>query len=435
MRAVDVIARKRDGHELSREEIDGFVEGFARGEIPDYQVSAWAMAVVLRGMSARETYDLTMAMVASGETLDLSQVAPRSVDKHSTGGVGDKTSLVVGPAVAACGVPVAKMSGRGLGYSGGTLDKLESIPGFRVELTTDEFLRQLKEIGLVLCGQTVDLAPADGKLYALRDVTATVPSMALIAASVMSKKIASGARGIVLDVKTGSGAFMPTVSEAAALARRMVDIGRRAGRRVVALISDMNQPLGSAVGNALEVREALATLQGGGPRDFREHCLRVGAHMLILAGKAHDLATARKRLVAVLADGSALAKFRGLVEAQGGDVRAIDDPSLLPAAPVVVDVASPRGGHLRRIDARTVGEASVRLGAGRARKGDPIDHAVGIVVRAKVGDRIRVGDPLFTIHAKDALSASEVQGALLSGVEYSTRPVAPLPLFYRTLRS
>jgi pyrimidine-nucleoside phosphorylase len=435
MRAVEIIARKRDGYELSREEIEGFVRGFAQGEIPDYQVSAWAMAVVLRGMSPRETYDLTMAMVASGETLDLSRVAPRSVDKHSTGGVGDKTTLVVAPAVAACGVPVAKMSGRGLGYSGGTLDKLESIPGFRVELTPEQFLRQLKEVGLVLCGQTVDLAPADGKLYALRDVTATVPSPALIAASVMSKKIACGARGIVLDVKAGSGAFMVTVDEAEALARRMVDIGRRAGRRVVALISDMNQPLGYAIGNALEVREALATLQGGGPPDLREHCLRVAAHMLVLAGKAEDLRQGRRRIAAALGDGTAFAKFRSLVRAQGGDLRVIDDPSLLPSAPTIVQVPSPRNGNLKRIDARTVGEASVRLGAGRARKRDLIDHSVGIVVHAKVGDRIRAGDLLFTIHARDITSAAEAQDALLAGVDYSTRPVAPLPLFYRTLRS
>jgi pyrimidine-nucleoside phosphorylase len=435
MRAVDVIARKRDGFELSGEEIESFVAGFARGEIPDYQVSAWAMAVLLRGMTLRETYDLTMAMVASGETLDLSQVAPRSVDKHSTGGVGDKTTLVVEPAVAACGVPVAKMSGRGLGYSGGTLDKLESIPGIRVELSTDQFLRQLRDVGLVLCGQTVDLAPADGKLYALRDVTATVPSLPLIAASVMSKKIASGALGIVLDVKTGSGAFMETVDEAVALARRMVDIGRRAGRRVVAMISDMNQPLGFAVGNALELREALDTLRGGGPPDFREHCLHIGAQMLVLADKAARPAEARRRLTGAIADGSALAKFRLLVEAQGGDVRVIDDPTRLPVAPIVREVGSPRSGYLRRVDARRVGQVSVGLGAGRSRKGDPIDHAVGITVHAKVGDRVKVGDPLFTIHAKDGASASQAEIDLLAGVDFSRRPVPPLPLFYRTLRS
>jgi pyrimidine-nucleoside phosphorylase len=435
MRAVDVIARKRDGHELSRDEIEGFVAGFARGEIPDYQVAAWAMAVVLRGMTARETYDLTMAMVASGETLDLSPVAPGSVDKHSTGGVGDKTTLAVEPAVAACGVPVAKMSGRGLGYSGGTLDKLESIPGFRAELTADEFLAQLKSVGLVLCGQTANLAPADGKLYALRDVTATVPSPALIAASVMSKKIASGAGAIVLDVKTGSGAFMPTVDDATALARRMVDIGRRAGRRVVALISDMNQPLGFAVGNALEVREALATLHGGGPADFRDHCLTVGAHMLVLAGKAGDLRQGRRLIAGALTDGSALTKFRALVGAQGGDVRAVDDPDRLPQAPVVEEVGCPRSGWVARLDARTVGEAAVHLGAGRSRKGDPIDHSVGVVVHAKVGDRLRQGEPLFTLHAKDAASATEARQALIGAASFSGRSVSPLPLFYRTLRS
>jgi len=435
MRAVDIIARKRDGLELSREEIEGFVAGFGRGEIPDYQVSAWAMAVVLRGMTARETYDLTMAMVASGETLDLSRVAPLSVDKHSTGGVGDKTTLVVEPAVAACGVPVAKMSGRGLGYSGGTLDKLESIPGIRVQLTAEQFLEQLGRIGLVLCGQTANLAPADGKLYALRDVTATVPSTALIAASVMSKKIASGSNAIVLDVKTGSGAFMPTVREAAGLARRMVEIGRLAGRRMVALISDMNQPLGSAVGNALELREALDTLRGGGPPDFRLHCLRVASHMLVLAGKASSLGEGRRRIESALTDGAALQKFRSLVEAQGGDIRVIDDPDRLPSAPHVETVLSLRGGYLARVDARTVGEASVRLGAGRARKGDPIDHRVGILVHAKVGDRVGAGDLVFTIHAADANSAAEARASLLSGIRFSSRKVRPLPLFYQTLRS
>jgi len=435
MRAVDVIARKRDGHELSKDEIEGFVAGFARGEIPDYQTSAWAMAIVLQGMTARETYDLTMAMVASGETLDLSSLAPHAVDKHSTGGVGDKTTLVVEPAVAACGVPVAKMSGRGLGYSGGTLDKLESIPGIRVELTSDQFLRQLKRIGLVLCGQTANLAPADGKLYALRDVTGTIPSTALIAASVMSKKIASGARGIVLDVKMGSGAFMPTVAEATGLARRMVEIGRLAKRKVVALISDMNQPLGFAVGNALEVREALDTLRGGGPPDFRRHCLRVGGHMLVLAGEVASPREGQRRIEKALSDGSALGKFRALVEAQGGDPRVVDDPGRLPTAPHVEKVPSPKNGWLARVDARTVGEASLRLGAGRARKGDKIDHRVGIIVHVKVGDRVRAGDSLFTIHAANSESAAEARAHLLGGIRIASQRVKPLPLFYRTLVS
>ena len=433
MRAVDIIARKRDGLELSKEDIESFVAGFARGEIPDYQVSAWAMAVVLRGMSPRETYDLTMALVASGETLDLSAIARRPVDKHSTGGVGDKTTMVVEPAAAACGVPVAKMSGRGLGYSGGTLDKLESIPGFRVELTTEQFLRQLKEIGLVLCGQTVDLAPADGKLYALRDVTGTVGSPALIAASVMSKKIASGAWGIVLDVKTGTGSFMPTVSEAAALARRMVDIGRRAGRRVVALISDMNQPLGNAVGNALEVQEALATLRGGGPADFREHCLRVAGHMLILSGKTRDLGAARRRVAAALDDGTALAKFRALVAAQGGDARQVDDPELLPKAKLVETVPAPKSGCLKEVNAREIGVASVMLGAGRMKKGDPIDPAVGFVIHHKVGDRVEKGAPLFTVHANSAERLAEARERALAAHQFSREKVRRLPLFYKTV--
>ena len=435
MRAVDIITRKRDGFELTRQELDFFVGGFARGEIPDYQASAWAMAVVFRGMSPRETFDLTQAMVASGQTLDLSRLAPGSVDKHSTGGVGDKTTLVVEPAVAACGVPVAKMSGRGLGNSGGTLDKLESIPGFRVSLTTEQFLRQLSSVGLVLCGQTSDLAPADGKLYALRDVTGTVPSLPLIAASVMSKKLAAGARGIVLDVKVGTGAFMATVPQAAELARRMVDIGRRAGRKVVALISDMNQPLGHAVGNALEVREALDTLRGDGPRDLREHCLRVAAHMLVLAGKARDLRGARELALRALRNGAALGKFRALVEAQGGDVTVVDHPERLPSAPHVLEIPSPGSGYLRSVDARIVGEVSVRLGAGRAQKGDRIDHRVGVLVHHKVGDHVRKAQVLFTVHAASPGAAEEAGSELLGSVKLSSKRVSPLPLFYRTIRS
>lgn len=435
MRAVDIITRKRDGHELTRQEIDFFVGGFAQGEIPDYQASAWAMAVLFRGMTRRETFDLTQAMVASGRTLDLSRLAPASVDKHSTGGVGDKTTLVVEPTVAACGVPVAKMSGRGLGYSGGTLDKLESIPGFRVSLTTQQFLAQLSNVGLVLCGQTADLVPADGKLYALRDVTGTVPSLPLIAASVMSKKLASGARGIVLDVKVGTGAFMATVPEATELARRMVDIGRRAGRKVVALISDMNQPLGQAVGNALEVREALATLRDDGPHDFREHCLRVTAHMLVLAGKARDLRGGRELALRAIRSGAALAKFRALVEAQGGDVTVIDHPERLPSAPHVLEIPSRDNGYLRRVDARIVGEVSVSLGAGRAQKGDRIDHRVGILVHHRVGDRVSKAELLFTVHAASPGAAEEAGAALLGSVRFSSRRVPPLPLFYRTLRS
>ena len=429
MRAVDVIEKKRDGHELSREEIDFFVQGYTRGDIPDYQAAAWCMAVLLRGMTARETTDLTLAMARSGKTLDLHDIAPFVVDKHSSGGVGDKVSLVVAPVVASSGLPVGKMSGRGLSFSGGTLDKLESIPGFRTSLSEDEFRAQLKRAGIVLTGQSVDLAPADGKLYALRDVTGTVPSLPLIAASIMSKKIAGGADGIVLDVKCGSGAFMKTEADARALAGIMVDIGKMLRRRTVALISDMNQPLGSAVGNALELREAIETLRGGGPADFVEHCLTVAAHMLHLGSKAASVEEGRALAESLNRDGRAWRKFVELVEAQGGDVPAVEQPAL-PRATIVRDVASPRGGYVARVDALEIGLAAVALGAGREKKGDPIDYAVGVVVLAKVGDRVDPGAPLFTIHANDERKRAEAEKRLLGAVSFSDAPAEPLPLFY-----
>lgn len=435
MRAVDVIVKKRDGGELSRQEITFFVEGFARGEIPDYQAAAWAMAVLWRGMTPRETWYLTQAMAASGEQMDLTGVVPLAVDKHSTGGVGDKTTLVVEPLVAAAGLAVGKMSGRGLGYSGGTLDKMESIPGFRVDLSREEFLDQLRRVGLVLCGQTADLAPADGKLYALRDVTGTVPSIPLIASSVMCKKIASGAQIIVLDVKAGRGAFMPTVAEAVRLARLMVEMGRRARRRVVALISDMNQPLGHAVGNALEVREAIDTLHGRGPEDFRQHCLHVAAHLLLLAQRAPTLRAAHGLATSILDSGRAWEKFRLLVQAQGGDVGVVDDPERLPRAPWVETVVASRSAYLATVDARTVGETVVALGGGRAKKGDPIDHAVGVIVHHKVGDRVRKGEPLFSVHASDRARGAEAIERLLAAHRFSRQRVVPLPLFYRTIRA
>jgi pyrimidine-nucleoside phosphorylase len=326
MRAVDVIIKKRDKGELTKEEIDFFVQSYTRGTIPDYQAAAWAMAVLLNGMTDRETTDLTMAMAHSGEILDLSKVVPIAIDKHSTGGVGDKTTLVVEPIVAACGVPVGKMSGRGLGFSGGTLDKMESIPGFRTNLSREEFISQLREVGLVLTGQTGDLAPADGKLYALRDVTGTVQSKPLIASSVMSKKIAAGSQAILLDVKTGEGAFMKTIEDARELARLMVSIGVLSGLKVVALLSDMNQPLGEAVGNALELKEAIATLHGKGPQDFREHCLVAASHMLVLGRKVADLEAGRRMAEQALAEGRAWESFRTLVRVQGGDVSYIDQP-------------------------------------------------------------------------------------------------------------
>jgi pyrimidine-nucleoside phosphorylase len=371
MRAMDIIARKRDGAELSTEEINFFIQAYSEGMIPDYQAAAWLMAVYLNGMTRRETIDLTMAMAHSGDVLDLSDVLPVSVDKHSSGGVGDKTTLVVLPIVAACGVPVAKMSGRGLGFSGGTLDKMESIRGYRITLTQDEFRAQARKYGIVLAGQSANLAPADGKLYALRDVTATVSSLPLIASSIMSKKIAAGANAIVLDVKVGLGAFMARIDDAKQLARLMVDIGHGSGRRVVALISDMNQPLGKAVGNALEVKEAIECLQGGGPTDLREHCLAVAAHMLSLArGSKNDSALAEHMAEAAdrLRNGAAFEKFRTMVKAQGGDLSMVDDPSLLPKARTVVVLKAQRSGYVAQLSAYQVGVASVELGAGRERK-------------------------------------------------------------------
>jgi pyrimidine-nucleoside phosphorylase len=430
MRAVDIIIKKRDKGELSAEEIRFFIKGVADGTIPDYQAAAWAMAVLLNGMTPRETTDLTLAMANSGEVLDVSKIVKIAVDKHSTGGVGDKTSLVVLPVAAACGLPVGKMSGRGLGFSGGTLDKMESIPGYRIDLSTAEFERQLKEVGLVLCGQSRDLAPADGKLYALRDVTGTVQSIPLIASSVMSKKIAGGAHAIVLDVKVGEGAFMRDLSEARQLASLMVKIGELAGRKVVALLSDMNQPLGCAVGNALEVREAIDTLHDSGPADFREHCLHVAAHMLVLGEVTHDLSAAHALAEKSIRDGSAFEKFRALVKAQGGDVAYVDDPGKLPKARLVEAVGAPRSGFLAQVRARSVGEAAVALGAGRAQKGDPIDHAVGFVIHHKVGDRVKAGEPLFTIHANDEKKLAAARQAVLAAHEITDESVPPLPLFY-----
>jgi pyrimidine-nucleoside phosphorylase len=430
MRAVDIIIKKRDKHELTLEEIEFFVRGFTNGDIPDYQTSAFAMAILLNGMTPRETTDLTLAMAHSGSMLDLSDVVDLAVDKHSSGGVGDKTSLSVLPIVAACGLPVGKMSGRGLGFSGGTLDKLESIPGYRVNLSTEEFKLQLKEKGIVLTGQSLDLAPADGKLYSLRDVTGTVQSIPLIASSIMCKKLAAGAQAILLDVKTGLGAFMETLGEARKLADLMTDIGRLANRDVVALLSDMNQPLGSAVGNSLEVIEAIDMLKGRGPGDFAEHCLYVSAHMLVLGKRAVDLSEGRAMAERSIADGSAYGKLRILVQAQGGDVAYIDDPSKFPRAVYIEDVKSPQSGYLSEIQARTVGEASVTLGAGRAKKSDPVDHAVGFVIHHKVGDRVEVGDSLFTIHANEKARLSEARDAVLGAHQFSETPVQKLPLFY-----
>ncbi len=431
MDAVSIIIRKRDGYELSPEEIRFFIEGYTTGTIPDYQAAAWLMAVYLQGMSRAETIELTLAMASSGEVLDLSAILGKALDKHSSGGVGDKTTLVVLPLVAACGVPVAKMSGRGLDFSGGTLDKLESIRGFTVDLSRDAFLDQAARYGIVLAGQSADLAPADGKLYALRDVTGTVPCKALIASSIMSKKIAAGAQAIVLDVKVGRGAFMPTLEAARELAQLMVEIGSGVGRKVTALISDMNQPLGYAVGNALEVREAIATLRGDGPPDLVEHCLTVAGHMLRLAGlsRARDLSDIRPLVESKLASGAAWEKFVTLVRAQGGDVSQIENPDTLPAASVIVEVPSPHSGVLAAIDAREVGLAALELGAGRRKKGDPIEHSVGLLIHHKVGDRIAQGDRLFTVHAQTEEQAKAASQRVLDAHRWGTH-ASPLPVFY-----
>lgn len=446
MRAVDIIARKRDGLELSSEEIAAFVRGLTDGTIPDYQVSAWAMAVLLRGMTAREATDLTMAMVGSGQTLDLGNLSPQAapdgppaprrlvVDKHSTGGVGDKTTLLVAPMVAAARLPVFKMSGRGLGYSGGTLDKLESIPGFSVSLSIERLKSLVREHGIALAGQTADLAPADGKLYALRDVTATVPSMPLIASSIMSKKIAGGADAMVLDVKVGRGAFMETLEQARALGELMMRIGAGVGRRVTVVLADMSQPLGNAVGNALEVVEAIAGLRGGGPPDLIEHCLVVGAEMLVLGGVARSAEMGRAILEGTIASGAAVAKFAEWVQAQGGDPRVAEQPGHLPRAAVVLRVAAPRSGTIAALDARLVGQTAVALGAGRERKGDPIDHSVGIVLGPKVGERVTAGHTLFTVHARNQPDALAASARLLAAYAWADCPVSAPPLIYEILR-
>ena len=430
MRAVDIIIKKRDKKKLSKEEINFIIHGLVNGDISDYQVSAWAMAVLLNGMTDQETTDLTLAMANSGEVLDLSTIAPIVVDKHSTGGVGDKTTLVVGPIVAACGLPVGKMSGRGLGFSGGTLDKMESIPGYRVDLSKEEFLSQLKTLNFVLTGQSADLAPADGKLYALRDVTGTVPSLPLIASSVMSKKIAAGAHAIVLDVKAGNGAFMKSAEEAKQLANIMVAIGKLSGRVVRAVISDMNQPLGEAVGNAVELKEAINTLNNMGPSDFLEHCLVIASHMLVLGRKADDLEEAKDLALTTLENKSAWNKFRELVIAQNGDVSFIDDPQKLPEATIQYEVKADRAGFISQVHARTIGETAVDLGAGRAKKTDSIDLAVGILVHKKVGEQVNKNDVMFTILANNSKKIEAAEFRLKESVVWSDAPCDPLPLFY-----
>ncbi len=430
IRPAELIRRKRDGEELGADELADLVLAYARGDVPDYQLAAFCMAVYFRGLSTVETFALTDAMVRSGETMDLgAALGRRVVDKHSTGGVGDKTTLVVGPIVAACGVPFGKMSGRGLGHTGGTLDKLESIPGFRVELTVEQFVAQVKETGLAVVGQTADIVPADKKLYALRDVTATVDNVSLIAASIMSKKIAAGAEGIVLDVKVGDGAFMKRLPDAQVLGETMLELGRRAGLDVVCLLTDMDQPLGRAVGNALEVREAVATLRGEGPPDIGELALEASAQLLALSDLGIDRADARRRAEQAVADGSAVAAYERWVRAQGGD----PDVAALPKAPFVREVFTPRAGHVQRLGALPVGLAALRLGAGRVTKDDPIDHAVGVVCAKKRGDPVEEGEPLAEIHARDEDSAAEAAADVLAAYELGDEPPRPRPIVLDTL--
>jgi pyrimidine-nucleoside phosphorylase len=433
MNPIEIIAKKRDGKELSPEEINFFVQGITKEIIPDYQAAAFLMAIYLNGMTKNETSSLTISMARSGKMLNLEKIAPIVVDKHSTGGVGDKTTLVVAPLVAATGLTVGKMTGRGLAFTGGTVDKLESIPGFNASLSTEQFLEILSKHKIAVTGQTADLAPADKAIYAIRDVTATVECIPLIASSVMSKKIASGANAIVLDVKVGKGAFMKTMEKALALAKAMVEIGESLGRKVVAVISDMNQPLGRAIGNALEVIEAMETLRGFGPPDFIEHCLVIASQMLILGGYAKDEKEARKKLSYLIESGKALEKFEEWVRAQGGDVRVISDTSILPSARIVEEIESPRSGYISQIDAQEVGIASMRLGAGRTKKDEEIDPAVGVVLYKKIGDYVKKKEPLFEIHANDEEKLAEAKERLLAAYNWSDEPVTPPPLIYQVI--
>ena len=426
MHMTDLIEKKKQGLELTEEEIRFIIDGYTVGEIPDYQMSALMMAILFRGMTVPETVALTMAMAHSGDMVDLSSLGEHTADKHSTGGVGDKTSLVLCPMAAACGAKMAKMSGRGLGHTGGTIDKLESFPGFSTAMSPERFLEIADTVGFVIAGQTANLAPADKKMYALRDVTATVNSIPLIVGSIMSKKLASGAKTIVLDVKTGSGAFMETEEDAFTLAREMVNVGKEAGRNMAAVVTDMDQPLGFAVGNALEVKEAIAVLKGENVPDLKELCMVLGSNILVRSGLAADDAEARARLEESIESGAALKKLADMVTAQGGDAAAVYDTSLLPAASVQRRVKAPRDGYISAMEAKNIGLVSMHLGGGRATKEDVIDLSVGVVLAAKVGDRLRAGDDLAVIHAADEKAAEEAERELLACYTFSDeKPVRP----------
>ncbi|MEH7073914.1 pyrimidine-nucleoside phosphorylase [Neobacillus drentensis] len=426
MRMVDLIEKKRDGQELTKEEIQFIINGYTNGSIPDYQVSALTMAIYFKGMTEQERADLTMAMVESGDQIDLSQIEGIKVDKHSTGGVGDTTTLVLGPLVAALDVPVAKMSGRGLGHTGGTIDKLEAVKGFHVEIENEEFIDLVNKNKIAVIGQSGNLTPADKKLYALRDVTATVDSIPLIASSIMSKKIAAGADAIVLDVKTGAGAFMKTLDDSRELAKAMVRIGNNVGRRTMAVISDMSQPLGFAIGNALEVKEAIDTLKGEGPEDLTDLCLTLGSHMVYLAEKAGSLAEARTMLEGVIKDGSALEKLKVFLSSQGGDASIVDDPSKMPQAKYIIELEAKEDGYVSEIVADEVGTAAMILGAGRATKESVIDLAVGLVLRKKIGDQVKKGESLVTIYSNFE-NVEEVKTKLYKNIKVSATKInAPI---------
>ena len=427
---AELIQRKRDGQELSADDVSELVLGYTRREIPDYQMAAFLMAVYFRGLSGDETFALTDAMIRSGDTLDLGAALGRKVvDKHSTGGVGDKTSIAVGPIVAACGVPFGKMSGRGLGHTGGTLDKLESIPGYRIELSTDAFVEQVREVGMAIVGQTGDLVPADKLLYALRDVTATVDNVSLIAASIMSKKIAGGADAIVLDVKVGDGAFMKTLDAARELGRVMIELGTHAGRETICVLTDMDQPLGCAVGNALEIREAADTIRGQGPPDFTALVLDSVAHLLALSDLGVEEGEGKRRAEEAVASGAAFEAYERWISAQGGD----PDLGCLPRAPVVRQVTAPRAGSVGRLGAIAIGVAALHLGAGRRTKEDEIDHSVGIVCLKKRGDEVAEGEPLAEIHARDDASAEQAEAEVLAAYELADEPPPAMPLVLEVL--
>lgn len=433
MRMVDLIAQKRDGQELTKEEIQFVINGYTNGEIPDYQMAAFSMAIYFQGMTKEERVHLTEAMVNSGEKIDLSEIEGIKVDKHSTGGVGDTTTLVLGPLVASVGAPVAKMSGRGLGHTGGTIDKLEAVKGFHVEITNDEFINLVNTNKLAVIGQSANLTPADKKLYALRDVTSTVDSIPLIASSIMSKKIAAGADAIVLDVKTGNGAFMKSQKDAEELAQAMVEIGNGVGRKTKAIISDMSQPLGFAVGNALEVKEAIDTLSGHGPEDLTELCLTLGSHMVVLANKASNLEEARNMLQEAIESGKALESFKTFLQAQGGDSSVVDDPSKLPTAQYMIEVPASQAGYVAEITAEAIGVAAMMLGAGRLTKESEIDLAVGIILHKKVGDYVKVGESIVTIHSNNE-NVSDVIDKIRAAYKISSEVVPEPTLIYSEIQ-